>query len=303
MNVYQVITNEIIKKLEEGTIPWVRPYNGVFLPPTNFKSNKRYRGINTMLLSMAGKRSPYWLTYKQAESLGGQIIKGSKGHKIIFAKMLIVTDDEGKTSERPVYRYSTVFNLTDIDNIECPYGSEEIVNENFEYIENCEQAIEQMKEANKIPPIKYHDNSIAFYRPGTDEIYTCAPNEYIEQEAYYSTLFHEIIHSTGHHSRLGRDMTGSPKSKAYAKEELIAEIGSCFLCGITGIKTKTIDNTAAYIKSWLGLLKDDTTLVIQASSKAQAAVDYLGVEVNVELETEESHVTTMKQHKNLKSVW
>ena len=278
MNVYEVITAEIVKKLEAGVIPWQKPYTGIDLPAMNFKSKKQYRGINKMLLGMTGYQSPYWLTYRQAAELDGQVKKGSKGHKILFAKMVKYEDTDGKEQDKPIYRYSTVFNLTAIDGIDCPYEGTQEVNE-FQFIWNCEDAISQMNAHDKIPPIKIHDRNRACYIPSLDIIQTCAPELYVSDEAYYSTIFHEIIHSTGHSSRLDRNMKGGMQSIQYAKEELIAEIGACFLCGMTGIMTKTIENSASYIKGWLSHMREDPKLIVQASSKAQASMDYLNVEI------------------------
>ena len=280
MNVYDVITETIIKKLESGTIPWQRVYQGIQWPPMNFKSKKMYKGINLLLLGMTGHRSPYWLTYKQSKDLGGQVKKGSKGHKILFAKMTTYTDADGNEQDKAIYKYSNVFNVDDIDDIECPYMDQyDIEQREVTYIENCETAIKQMVDSKRIAPITYHDLQISAYNPGIDVIKSCMPENFISDEEYYSTLFHEIIHSTGHVSRLNRVMTGGKKSKEYAKEELSAEIGSCFLCGITGITTATIDNSAAYIQSWLKNLRDDPKLVVQAASKAQKAMDWLDVKL------------------------
>lgn len=283
MNVYEAITSEIIKKLEEGVIPWQKPYVGVDLPPMNFKTKNYYHGINTLLLWMAGGRSPYWLTYKQAQELDGQVKKGAKGKRILFAKMVKYEDSDGKEKDKAIYRYSTVFNLSDIEGIECPHIEEKKEDSNnLKYIENCEKAIQQMKDENKIPEIVEHNNLIACYTPALDVIKTCPMQDYVSSEAYYATIFHEIIHSTGHSSRLNRKMNTGMQSKDYAKEELIAEIGACFLCSITGIKTKVIDNNAAYIKSWLKQLNDDPSLVVSASSKAQKAMDWLNIKIEIE---------------------
>lgn len=285
MNVSEVITQTIIDKLEAGVIPWQKPYYGVIRFAMNFKSKKIYRGINMLMLGMTGHRSPYWLTYKQTIELGGQVPKGTKGHRILFAKVVTYTDNDDKEREKAIYRYSTVFNLDVIQDIDCPYKDE--INENthdFKYIQNCDDAITQMDDNNKIPAIVYHNLAIASYSPSLDVIKTCKVEEYVSDEAYYSTIFHEITHSTGHINRLNRNLKGGKNSQAYAKEELIAEIGSCFLCSVTGIVTKTIDNSASYIKGWLSHLRKDPMLIIQASSRAQKAFDYLEVKI-MEIET------------------
>jgi antirestriction protein ArdC len=288
MNVNEVITQTIIDKLKSGVIPWQRPYQGVDVPPMNFKSKNAYRGINTLMLSMTGHKSPYWLTYKQAKEVNPDaVIKPKSGHKIIFAKTTKYQDKEGKDKQGFIYRYSHVHNLDDITGIECPHVEETIEINEFQYIENCENAMNDMVTKNKIPSIRIHSKAIACYFPTLDEIRTCPREEYVNEEAYYSVMFHEIIHSTGHNSRLDRTMTGSMSSQSYAKEELIAEIGACFLCGLTGIVTKTIENSASYIQGWLSHLKDDPSLVIQAASRAQKAFDYLDVKI---LETKKEEI-------------
>ena len=288
MNVYEVITAEIVKKLKAGVIPWQKPYLGIEYPAVNFKSKKAYRGINQLTLGMAGYASPYWLTYKQAEELGGKVKKGSKGSKIMFAKMIKYEDPNGTEKDRAIYRYSNVFNLTMIEGIECPFKDKQPEpHDNNEFIENCEQAVNQMKEKGVIPQIIEHDRAIAFYQPFSDTINTPPIEGYVGSEEYYSTLFHEIIHSTGHESRLNRNLKGGKTSIQYAKEELVAEIGACFLCAKTGITTKTIDNSASYIKGWLSCITEDPKLIISASSKAQKAVDYLGIEILIPEEHED----------------
>jgi len=287
MNVNEVITQTIIDKLESGVIPWQKPYQGVDIPPMNFKSKKVYNGINMLMLSTSGHRSPYWLTYKQAKEINSEaIIKPKSGHKIIFAKTTKYQDEDGKDKTSFIYRYSHVHNLDDINGIDCPHIED--VNEltEFNYIENCENAMSLMATNNKLPPIETHSKAIACYIPSLDEIRTCAREEYISEEAYYGTIFHEIIHSTGHSSRLNRTMTGGMSSQSYAKEELIAEIGACFLCGLTGIITKTIENSTSYIQGWLRQLKKDPALIIQAASKAQKAFDYLDVKILIHEEND-----------------
>lgn len=246
----------------------------------NFKSKKAYKGVNILLLGMHGYKSPYWLTYIQMQEFGGKIIKGSKGQKIIFSKMQKYEDKEGNEINTHIYRYSTVFNLDCIEGIECPYvGQYEIEEREIEYIENCENVLTQLKATNKIPDILLHDRMVACYMPLEDKIYTCKQEVFISDVEYYSTLFHEITHSTGHKKRLDRTLNTNKRSPSYAKEELIAEIGACFLCGITGIQTATIDNSVAYIQSWITRLTSDKKLVISAASQAEKAIKYLDVEL------------------------
>ena len=298
MNVYEILTNTIVEKLEKGVIPWKKPYNGIEVAPMNFLSKKEYNGINRLLLSLTGFNSPYWLTYNQAKTYLGYkkvgrawkwkgegedpklgVQKNCTPHKILFAKTSIKKDKEtGKEKAYTVWRYSTVYNLDEIKGIDCPYIKEVKDNSlkvNNSYINNCQQKIRLYSDSNIIPPIINHSKPIAFYNPGKDYIGTPDINGYHESEMYYATLFHEIIHSTGHKSRCDREFGKTMKSSAYAKEELIAEIGSFFLCNETGIASSTINNTVAYLQSWLRHLKDDPKMIITASSKAQEAMNYL----------------------------
>jgi antirestriction protein ArdC len=277
MSVYEIITDEIIKRLESGVVPWQKPVRGMILPPMNFKSKKRYRGVNCLLLSNKESMSPYWLTYNQAKELDGEITKGSKGTRIVFSK-LIEKEKNNEIVKVPIFRYSYVFNLNQIKNIECPYKKELDSFGDFEYIENCQNLLSRLDEEKKIPKIEeVYDKRIACYNVSKDIIFTIPKKHYVTSEKYYSVMFHEIIHSTGHLSRLNRITLTENKDENYAKEELVAEIGASFLCGVIGIITDTIENSSAYIDNWLKRIRNDKTLVITAASKAQEAVDWLNV--------------------------
>lgn len=278
MKVNEIITNDIIKLLDKGVIPWEKPYRGTDELPLNFKTKKYYRGVNILLLYFSFKRSPYWLTYKQAKEINSdcKITKGT-GHRILFAKTVQYEDDDGNKKQRSVFRYSTVFNLSDIEGIDCPYEKkqeEEIVDVKLIPIDNCQNLIDDLTEKQLIPEIIEHGRNVACYIPAMDIIHTPEINSYVSAEEYYSTLYHEIAHSTGHKSRLNRQFLGR-KTKAYAKEELIAEISSCFICNHVGILTKTINNSVAYIEMWRERLSKDPNLIISAASKASDVMNYL----------------------------
>lgn len=270
--VYDVITDRIINMLEAGTIPWHKPWNG---SQQNLVSKKDYRGINPLLLSSMHFSSPYWLSYKQAQSLGGQVKKGEKGTPVIFWKMSIETDEnEEPTGKKiPFLRYYSVFNIDQCENI----PSEKIPKlEQIEFspISQCEKIVSNMP---KCPIIK-HNEPRAYYSPMSDFVNMPKQNLFESAVKYYSTLFHELTHSTGHSSRLDRKgVTNLCRfgSTNYSKEELVAEMGACFLCGHTGIENKTIDNSASYIKSWLSHLRNDNKLVIHAAAAAQKAADFI----------------------------
>jgi antirestriction protein ArdC len=272
--IYEMITTRIIELLEKGDIPWKRPWRSGF--PMNLISKKPYRGINTFILGATGFSSPYWLTFKQASEKRGQIKKGSTGFPIVFWNwMNKKSKDEGEDAEKikkvPFLRYYTVFNLDQCEGILPP---EECEDREITKLEAPEFIVENMPQR----PTIHHGESRAYYRPSTDSINMPRQETFIGDEEYYSTLFHELIHSTGHKNRLNRHekitnhMFGS---QDYSKEELVAEMGSAFLCGVSDIEPSVIENQTAYINGWLKKLQSDKKLLIQAAAQAQKAADFI----------------------------
>lgn len=278
ISVYEVINTKIIELLEQGTIPWRKTWNGESNYPQNLISKKEYQGINHFLLSAMPFNSPYWLTYKQVQDKGGHVIKGSKSTPVIFWKWLDrknrdESEDEGNRAGKiPLLRYFSVFNLDQTQGIPAP-ETEETHNEH-ERLQEPEQIIRNMPMR---PEIKFGGNK-AVYSPHFDFINMPHLSSFEGPEEYYSTLFHELVHSTGHASRLGRKSVLEPSyfgSHEYSKEELVAEMGAAFLCGLIGIDHKTIENSAAYIRGWLKVLRSDKTLLVQSAALAQKASDYI----------------------------
>ena len=272
--IYQIITDRIIDMLDAGTVPWRKPWKNACELPQNLISKKAYRGINILTLGASGYGSPYWLTFKQAKSLGGMVRKGEKGTPVVFWKFIDVTDKEtGEEKRVPLLRYYTVFNVEQTDGIDeskIPAVAE--LPDNFNPIDEAEKIIDESED---LPEIK-HAGDRAFYRPSTDTITMPKQSQFFGTEEYYSTLFHECVHSTGHESRLDRlSKDASFGSTDYSKEELVAEMGAAMLCGLTGIETATIENSAAYIDGWRKKINDNVKLVITAAGKAQKAVDYI----------------------------
>lgn len=272
MKVQDVITNRIIEKLEEGTIPWQRPWtSGEF--PKNLISKKEYRGINTFMLSCAGYASPYWATFKQISGLGGKVKKGEHGYPVIFWTWLNNKSDAENERKIPFLRYYSVWNVEQTEGIDpAKIPSAVVINDN-ERLEMCENVLKNMPLK---PEIKHIDNR-AYYSPVLDFVNMPKMETFKDSENYYSVVFHELTHATGHKSRLARkDFDGNCfGSDSYSKEELVAELGAAFLCGICGIERKTIDNSAAYIQSWIKKLKNDKQLIISASGLAQKSTDYI----------------------------
>lgn len=272
--IYDMITQSIIDQLEKGYVPWQRPWKGGL--PMNLISKKPYRGINTFLLGSTGFTSPFWLTFKQASEKGGKIKKGSTGYPIVFwnyvnKKTKDIDDDAEIKKKIPFLRYYTVFNLDQCEGIEPPEGFED---REFTKIEAPETIVENMPQR----PVIHHGKPRAYYSPTNDLINMPRPETFMGDEEYYSTLFHELVHSTGHKTRLNRHekiadhMFGS---KDYSKEELVAEMGSAFLCGVSEIVPTVIDNQAAYISSWLKKFQSDKKILIQAAAQAQKAADFI----------------------------
>ena len=277
IDVYQRITAHILGQLERGTIPWRKPWgSGEAGHPRNLISGHRYRGINVFLLSCATHDSPQWLTYRQAKELGGHVRKAEKSTPLIFWRWLEREDpDSGKIEKFPLLRSYAVFNVE-----QCELPPEKVPTistapENaFEPIAACEQVVVEMPDA---PAIR-HGGGAASYRPVSDTVQIPKPERFDEPGEYYSALFHELTHSTGHESRLKRPGIVDEirfGSQPYSREELIAEMGAAFLCGHCGIDNTVIENSASYIAGWLSRLKDDKRLVVQAAAAAQKAADFI----------------------------
>jgi len=285
-NVYSIVTEKIIDLLEKGVVPWKKPWKGGKAGmPKNLVSKKAYRGVNIFLLSvyeyLSGFDSPWWLTYKQAKDLGGYVRKGQTGALVVFYKPWEkeTTDDTGKiiTETIPVLRYYKVFNSCQCESIEYPGKADPSDDLEFSPIAQCETIVSGMPNP---PEIQHSDQRRAYYSPLSDMVHIPNQRHFSSIPEYYSTLFHELTHSTKHESRLNRKDSDEKKiaafgSAEYSKEELIAEMGAAFLCGLCDIETAIIENSAAYIQGWLKRLRDDKKLVVQAAAQAQKAADYI----------------------------
>lgn len=270
-DIYQEITDRMIAELEKGKIPWHCPWRPAEWRHRNLISGKPYRGINAILLAMSPYASPFWLTMRQLRKLGGELRPNEGGTAVVFWKLFEKDED----TVLPVLRFYTVYNLEQTHGIPAkhiPQLPPRAIIE-FNPIEAAEEIIARYENC---PPIIHGGNS-ASYNPSLDRIRMPNRVQFENEEEYYSTLFHEATHSTGHKSRLNRPGMEhiSFGSEVYSKEELIAEMGAAFLCTQTGIEHATIKNSAAYIQNWLEHLRNDKKLVLQAAQKAQKAVDYI----------------------------
>jgi len=278
--VYDIITDKIIEQLNQGVIPWKQEWTAAGLPK-NAITNKEYSGINPFLLMSNKYANPFWLTFKQAGQLGGNVKNGEKGTMIVFWKPLHAKPDpnkrEGEISNidlRPgmVLRYYYVFNVDQCEGL--PEDKFKILDRiNFNPI----QAAENIVKIYRNPPRIKHEEQRAYYSPKLDKVNMPVPNSFCSPEAYYATLFHELIHSTGHADRLGRiTEPASFGSHSYTKEELIAEMGSSFLLGQAGIfNPPQLEQASAYIQGWIKKLKEDNSMVIRAAGQAQTATNFI----------------------------
>lgn len=269
-DVAQIVTDQILEALEQGVVPWQKPWKSYL--PMNMVSKRQYHGINLLILALAPYSSPYWLTFNQIEEMGGRVKPGSRSSRIVYWRLLEhINAASGEITEVPLMRYYCVFNLEQCTGI--PEDRVPRLEQNeFNPIQACEEVLENMP--NKPGFVGAQE---AYYNRKDDVVGMPAKGAFENAEEYYSTLWHELVHSTGHPKRLNRDNTydHSGFADAYSNEELVAEIGSSILCAYTGIAPRTIKNQAAYIDHWYKRLKSDKRLIIGASAAAQKAADFI----------------------------
>lgn len=274
------ITQEIIARLEAGTKPWVQPWRGVPLSRPLRACGIPYRGMNCfwlwMVADMCGYTSPFWMTYRQAQELGGQVRKGEKSTIAIFYKSYtreVEAPDTGERSEeaRRVLKSYPVFNADQVEGLPAyfrPVAS-------LELVEPAGREDELDRFFAAIPANLRNAGSEAYYEPGIDRITMPPASLFTGFDHYYATLAHEMSHWTGHHSRLARDLKNRFGSAAYAAEELIAELSSAMLGAELGLPVAHLDSHASYIEHWLKLLKDDDRAILTAAARAEEAASLL----------------------------
>ncbi len=263
-DVYKIVTEKILAELDKGEVPWRKPWK--IHPAMNWASGKTYRGMNRFLLDPGE-----YLTFKQAKDAGGHVKKGETGHLVIFYKLILV-DDKGKPGEKksvPWLQYYTVFEVSQCEGIERKHQ----VNANHDPISSAVEIVKGYKN----PPELRHDGKGASYNPSSDRITMPPVRTFSTMEEYYSTLFHECGHSTGHVDRLARKGVTDTQgfgTDPYAQEELIAEMAAAMLCGVAGIGN-TIENSAAYIAGWKKRIAQDEKVIVKSAAAAQKAADYI----------------------------
>lgn len=267
MDIYQEVTNRIISQLEQGVIPWQKPWVAAG-SAISHSTGKPYSLLNQMLLGRPGE----YLTFKQCQQEGGNIKKGAKANMVVFWKWLDVEDEETKKMEKiPLLRYYNVFHIDQCEGIKPKYA------------EGLPCVAKPEEEAEKVigsyisrsgVKLRHEEGDRACYNPGMDTITLPILDQFISVAEYYSTAFHELTHSTGHESRLKRlSKVACFGGEEYSKEELVAEIGAATLMTRTGFETKnSFDNSVSYIQSWLKALQNDKRMIVSAAGRAEKAV-------------------------------
>jgi antirestriction protein ArdC len=275
-DIFTIVTHLITQKLEQGIVPWRRPWKEADTPK-NFVTQRPYRGMNFLLLNSLGFACNEFLTWNQIHDLGGRVKKGEKANLVVL--WVWIDEDVGKQShavigrKRPVLRYYHVFNIEQCAGI--PSRAETLPDaKRHNPIERCETIVAEMPNRPKI----VHNENDAYYHRFGDFINMPKIELFETSESYYGTLFHELMHSTGYVDRLNRKEITEENtfgSESYSIEELTAEIGTCYLASYSGIAQKEMENNVAYIQGWLKRLNQDKRFIVYASAHAQKAVDYI----------------------------
>lgn len=284
-NVYQMVTDRITAQLEQGNIPWRKPWTGVSADEggaVNYVSRRPYSLINQLILGKPGE----YLTWKQVDELGGKVRKGAKAGFVVFFKNITIQDKtfinpengEPETKTIPLLRYYNVFHLDDVEGIESKITRGEAPK--VQPLEAAEKAIADY--LSRQPGLRFQNDkqsNRAYYSLPEDMVVVPMLSQYRIPEEYYSTTFHELTHSTIPESRCDRKAENARTffgNEEYSREELVAEIGSAMLCNRLGIESaRAFKNSVAYIKSWLGALKNDPKMIIWAAGRAEKAAKFI----------------------------
>ena len=271
MDLYQEITDRIITQMEEGVIPWHKPWiSGKAISRT---TGEPYSLLNQMLLGRPGE----YLTFKQCQDAGGKIKKGEKASIVVFWKWIETEDEEtGEKKEVPFLRYYNVFHISQCEGVTAKHAAETALPDGAEPIAAAQEIIYDYLDREDVK-LFHHEGDRAFYRPSTDEIVLPICKQFFSTAEYYSTVYHELVHSTSHAKRLNRlNQAAFFGIEDYSKEELIAEIGAAALVNHCGIETSSsFRNSAAYIQNWLSVLRNDKRFIVSAAGKAEKAVQFI----------------------------
>ena len=279
-DIYSKVTDKIIADLEKGDLTWMKPWETSPAGRPMRSNGMPYHGINVLILWMEaaekGYSTPIWMTYKQAQELGGQVRKGEKGSQVVYGNTYTKTetDANGEETERnvPFLKTYAVFNVEQIDNLPAHfYAKPEYTRNDKTRIEEAEQFFAETGAS------IHHGGNRAYYSPPLDTVQMPPFEAFRDSESYYGTLAHEVTHWTKHPSRLNREFEGGKRfgEEGYAMEELVAELGAAFICADLGIMPEPREETAAYIQSWLTVLNNDKRAIFTAASQAQKTADFL----------------------------
>lgn len=272
IDIYSMVTDRIIEALENGTVPWHKPWhsNGTRLAISHV-TGRPYSLLNQLFL---GTEPGEYITFKQCAQEGGYVRKGEKSKFVVFWKFLEDIDKEtGEVKKIPYLRYYNVFHISQCEGIRPRYAVSVSAVSPAEADEAADQIIDGYVARSGIKLIK-RESADAYYSPSTDTVVLPLLSQFESTAEFYSTAFHELTHSTGHSSRLNRlDQAAHFGNEVYSREELVAELGAAALVNHVGLETvSSFRNNAAYIAGWLRALKDDKKLVVVAAGKAEKAV-------------------------------
>ena len=275
-DIYSIVTERIVEQLKNGVVPWHLPITQRG-SAKNLISGKDYRGINPFILNSSPYESRYWVTFRQARNLGGTVRKGERGYPVVYWHWRSEEELKKLSTKTPAPArcfplYYTVFNLNQCDGIKTPPDDTERFNHSP--IEEAERVVREMP---RPPSFTTTNKEAAYYIPSRDTI--CLPPlaRFETAESYYSTLFHELGHSTGHESRLNRIASSKNRSfgsEEYSFEELVAEMTAAFLCTHCLIENQ-VSQSASYIDFWLAIFKKDRRILLDSATSAQRACDFI----------------------------
>ncbi len=279
INVYQIVTDRIIEQMNKGIIPWMKPWNGGNEDAAiSYTTRKAYSMLNQWLLGETGE----YLTFGQIKKMGGMVKKGAKSRFVVYFEMVKVTkqNEQGEDVIKtyPLLKYYNVFHLNQTEGIESKIKPEELA-QAPEMDANADAIIAAYVEREGLKFQNDRKSTKAFYSPVSDAVVVPMPEQYTDIAEYYSTSFHELVHSTMKANRCDRvaDNRGAYfGNEDYSREELVAEMGSAMLCSVANVESKkSFRNTVAYLQNWIQALKNDQKMIVWASSRAEKAAKYI----------------------------
>jgi antirestriction protein ArdC len=287
MNIYQTITDRILSQIDKGHLPWRRSWQGGL--PASLATQREYRGINILALSASEFSSRYWLTFREALRLGGHVRKGEKATTVVFWKWRTPEELEAakrngqSVPSRCVPFTSSVFNLDQVEGVERP--KDDIQHRDHQRLEVAEQMLDVMPDMPEVCHGLLHHPA---YECAADRILLPHLSQFESADSYFATLFHEVVHATGHPNRLDRFChEEGTRIEKYSFEELVAEVGAAFVCGFCGIRNPVVEQLQeSYIAGWAEVFRKDSRILLRAASAAQRAADYIRGKVFVESDTE-----------------